>query len=73
MSAKVLVSRLIPDSDPAYIHGAKRPDDTATPTRSTLTSNSLTIPVAYGKLMLGTWQGLYLYAHRHARHTEMAV
>lgn len=41
--------------------------------RSILTSNSLTIPVADAKLMLGTWQGLYLYEHRHAGHARSVV
>jgi secondary thiamine-phosphate synthase enzyme len=40
---------------------------------SILTSNSLTIPLADGKLMLGTWQGLYLYDHRHAGHERSVV
>ena len=70
---ETLLSRLAPDADPAYIHDAEGPDDMAAHARSILTSNSLTIPVADGRLMLGTWQGLYLYEHRHAGHERTVV
>jgi secondary thiamine-phosphate synthase enzyme len=70
---ETLLSRLAPDGDPAYVHDTEGPDDMAAHARSILTSNSLTIPVAEGKLMLGTWQGLYLYEHRHAGHQRSVV
>ncbi len=70
---ETLLSRLAPDGDPAFVHDTEGPDDMAAHARSILTSNSLTIPVADGKLMLGTWQGLYLYEHRHAGHRRSIV
>jgi len=70
---ETLLSRLAPDADPAFVHDTEGPDDMAAHARSILTSNSLTIPVADGKLMLGTWQGLYLYEHRHAGHARSVV
>jgi secondary thiamine-phosphate synthase enzyme len=70
---ETLLSRLAPDGDPAYVHDTEGPDDMAAHARSILTSNSLTIPVANGNLMLGTWQGLYLYEHRHTGNTRSAV
>lgn len=70
---ETLLSRLAPDGDPAYVHDTEGPDDMAAHARSILTSNSLTIPVADGKLALGTWQGLYLYEHRHAGHSRSVV
>ena len=70
---ETILSRLAPDADPAYRHDAEGPDDMAAHARSILTSNSFTIPVADGKLMLGTWQGLYLYEHRHAPHSRSIV
>lgn len=70
---ETLLARLAPDGDPAYVHDTEGPDDMAAHARSMLTSNSLTIPVADGKLMLGIWQGLYLYEHRHARHARSVV
>lgn len=70
---ETLLSRLAPDGDPAYVHDTEGPDDMAAHARSILTSNSLTIPVADGRLMLGTWQGLYLYEHRTAPHARSVV
>ena len=70
---ETLLARLAPDGDPAYVHDTEGPDDMAAHARSILTSNSLTIPVADGKLMRGTWQGLYLYEHRHAGHARSVV
>ena len=70
---ETILSRLAPDGDPAYVHDTEGPDDMASHARSVLTSNSITIPVSEGKLMLGTWQGLYLYEHRHAGHARSVV
>ncbi len=70
---ETLLSRLAPDGDPAYVHDTEGPDDMAAHARSILTSNSLTIPVAEGKLMLGTWQVVYVYEHRHAGHARSAI
>ena len=69
----MLLQRLAPDGDPDYVHDTEGPDDMAAHARSILTSNSLSIPVAEGKLMLGTWQGLYLYEHRTAPHSRSVV
>ena len=70
---ETILKRLAPDGDPAYVHDTEGPDDMAAHARSILTSNSITIPVAEGKLMLGTWQGLYLYEHRTAPHDRSVV
>src|SRR5215475_7878197 len=70
---ETILSRLAPDGDPAYVHDTEGPDDMASHARSVLTSNSLSIPVNAGKLMLGTWQGIYLYEHRTAEHTRNIV
>lgn len=70
---ETLLARLAPDGDPAWVHDTEGPDDMAAHARSILTSNSLSIPVADGRLALGTWQGLYLYEHRTAPHTRSAV
>ena len=70
---ETLLSRVVPDGDPAYDHDTEGPDDMAAHARSILTSNSLTIPVTGGKLALGTWQGVYLYEHRHVGHTRSLV
>ena len=70
---ETLLSRLAPDGDPAFVHDTEGPDDMAAHARSILTSNSLTIPVTDGRLAVGTWQGLYLYEHRHAGHARSVV
>jgi secondary thiamine-phosphate synthase enzyme len=70
---ETIIGRLAPDGDPAYLHDDEGPDDMAAHARSVLTSNSLQIPVAEGKLALGTWQGIYLWEHRHAPHTRSIV
>src|SRR5688572_13573740 len=70
---EMLLSRLAPDGDPAYVHDTEGPDDMAAHARSILTSNGLSIPVADGKLMLGTWQGIYLYEHRAAPHDRTVI
>ena len=70
---ETLLSRLAPDGDPAYVHDTEGPDDMAAHARAVLTSNSITIPVSEGTLMLGTWQGVYLYEHRHAGHARSVV
>ena len=62
---ETILSRLAPDGDPAYRHDTEGDDDMAAHARSILTSNSITIPVAEGELMLGTWQGLFLWEHRY--------
>lgn len=67
---ETLLARLAPDGDPSYRHDTEGPDDMAAHARSVLTSNALTIPVADGRLALGTWQGIYLWEHRHAGHAR---
>lgn len=61
---------LVRDGDPRFIHTAEGPDDMAAHVRSVLTASSLSIPVVGGELALGTWQGLYLWEHRHRPHTR---
>jgi len=70
---ETVLSRLAPDGDPAYVHDDEGADDMAAHARSVLTANSLQIPVAEGKLALGTWQGIYLWEHRRAPHTRTVV
>ena len=70
---ETILARLAPDGDPAYRHDTEGADDMAAHARSILTSNSFTIPVSDGRLMLGTWQGLYLYEHRYAPHARSVV
>ena len=61
-------ARLVPDGDPLFVHTAEGPDDMPSHVRSALTQTSLGIPVARGRCDLGTWQGIYLWEHRHRSH-----
>jgi len=70
---ETLLARLAPDGDPAFQHDSEGPDDMAAHARTVLTSNALTIPVTEGRLALGTWQGIYLWEHRHAGHARQVV
>lgn len=70
---ETILARLAPDGDPAYVHDTEGPDDMAAHARAILTSNSFTIPVGDGRLLLGTWQGLYLWEHRTAPHSRNLV
>lgn len=64
------MQRIAPDGSPDYEHDAEGPDDMPAHIRSVLTSTTLTIPVARGRLLLGTWQGIYLWEHRHSAHSR---
>ncbi|MCC6624316.1 MAG: YjbQ family protein [Deltaproteobacteria bacterium] len=70
------VSRLVPDGADHWTHTAEGPDDMPAHVRSVLTLASTTIPVTDGRLLLGTWQGLYLWEHRvdpHRRWLTVSV
>lgn len=62
------LARLVPDGDPLFEHAMEGPDDMPAHVRSALTQTDLTIPVTGGRLALGTWQGVYLWEHRHRPH-----
>ena len=59
------LARLAPENDPLYTHTYEGPDDMPAHCRTAITHTSENIPVVDGKLGLGTWQGLYLWEHRH--------
>ncbi|EKU81938.1 secondary thiamine-phosphate synthase enzyme [Massilia sp. UYP32] len=70
---ETIVARLAPDGDPAYRHDAEGPDDMSAHGRTMLTDTALTIPVGAGRMLLGTWQGIYLWEHRTAPHRRRVV
>lgn len=61
-------SRLVRDGDPMFAHIEEGPDDMPSHVRAALTQTSLSVPVDRAEMRLGTWQAIYLYEHRHARH-----
>ncbi|MEZ5900774.1 MAG: secondary thiamine-phosphate synthase enzyme YjbQ [Hyphomicrobiaceae bacterium] len=65
--------RLVPDGDRLFIHTCEGPDDMPAHVKAALTQSTLTIPLSRGQMMLGTWQGLYLFEHRAAPHSRQLV
>ncbi len=66
-------ARIAPDDLSLYRHTAEGSDDMPAHIRAALTLVQLTIPVEHGKLVLGTWQGVYLFEHRTAPHRRELV
>jgi len=64
---------LVPEDTRRYIHDAEGPDDMPAHLRSMLTGAQLSIPVADGAPVLGTWQGLYVFEHRRQPHRREIV
>ncbi len=69
---KSFLSGLAPE-DGRYVHSDEGPDDMPAHIRSMVTSTSLTIPIESGRLLLGTWQGIYLAEHRRRPHRREIV
>ena len=61
---------LVPDDYPHFIHTYEGPDDMPSHIKMALTRSSETIPFANGRLLLGTWQGIFLWEHRVAPHSR---
>jgi secondary thiamine-phosphate synthase enzyme len=59
------LNRLVPEDDSLYTHNAEGPDDMPAHIKSALTTTSLSVPISDGRLGLGTWQGVYVWEHRH--------
>ena len=65
---------MVPENQPYYIHTYEGPDDMPAHIKAALLGSSVTIPIANGRLALGTWQGIYLCEHRdHARGRRLVV
>ncbi|MGK0440486.1 MAG: secondary thiamine-phosphate synthase enzyme [Pseudohongiellaceae bacterium] len=59
------LNRLVPENDALYTHTLEGPDDMPAHIKAALTATSLSIPIIDGQLALGTWQGIYIWEHRH--------
>lgn len=73
LDLETFMSKQVPDGDPMFTHTAEGPDDMPAHVRSILTQSDLNLPVSAGQCALGTWQGIYLWEHRHAPHTRHVV
>ena len=62
--------RLAPQDPALYAHDDEGPDDMPAHIRTALTQVHLAVPVIAGQMVLGTWQGIYLFEHRHRRHVR---
>jgi len=71
---EAFLDRLVPEGDPLYTHTAEGDDDMPSHVKAALTRTSEQVPFRAGELLLGTWQGLYVWEHRSGRHRrELAV
>ena len=70
---EAFMARQVPDGDPMFTHTAEGPDDMPAHVRSVLTQSDLNLPVREGRCALGTWQGIFLWEHRHRPHTRRIV
>ena len=70
---ETIFGRLAPDGDPAYRHDLEGDDDMAAHGCSVLSDTGLTVPVGGGRLLLGTWQGIFLWEHRQGSHSRRVV
>ncbi|MGK7875717.1 MAG: secondary thiamine-phosphate synthase enzyme YjbQ [Xenococcaceae cyanobacterium] len=66
-------AKLVPEDPMRYIHNSEGSDDMPAHIRSALTHTSEQIPIAQGRLVLGTWQGIYLWEHRQRSHQREIV
>ena len=65
--------RLVPEDADYFTHGSEGSDDMPSHIRMTLTRTSETIPIADGKMQLGTWQGVFLFEYRRAPHRRKVL
>lgn len=67
------LNRLVPEADSLYSHNDEGPDDMPAHVKAALTAVSISIPVVEGELVLGRWQGIYVWEHRRAPHRRRVV
>ena len=70
---EAFLERIAPEAPGRYTHQTEGPDDMPAHIRAALTQTQLAVPVAEGRMVLGTWQGLYLFEHRRAPHRREVV
>jgi secondary thiamine-phosphate synthase enzyme len=65
--------RLVPERTDYFTHTSEGPDDSTSHIRMVLTRSSEVIPIARGRLQLGTWQGIFLFEHRRSPHLRRVI
>ena len=66
-------NRLVPEDDPEFEHTMEGPDDMPSHIKMALTRTSETVPIGGRQMLLGTWQGIYLWEHRRAAHSRRLI
>ena len=66
-------NKLVPENQSYYKHTFEGPDDMPAHIKSSIIGNSLSIPISYGSLSLGAWQGIYLCEHRDSKQTRKII
>ena len=67
------LGKLVPENDIGYTHTVEGLDDMPSHIRSALTNTSEQIPLSGGEMLLGTWQGIFLWEHRKLGHSRNVV
>lgn len=67
------LDRLVPENDPLFEHTLEGLDDMPSHIKMALTRTSESVPINEGRMLLGTWQGIYLWEHRRAAHSRHVV
>lgn len=67
------LSRLVTENDSLYTHTEEGPDDMPAHIKGALTAVQVAVPVIRGALALGTWQGIYLWEHRHSARVRSII
>ena len=67
------LNRLVPENDRHFEHTQEGPDDMPSHIKMALTRTSESVPFAAGRMLLGTWQGIFLWEHRRAEHARRVV
>jgi secondary thiamine-phosphate synthase enzyme len=67
------LNRLVPENDPLYTHTFEGADDMPSHIKSVLTATQISIPFENNNLLLGTWQGIYLWEHRNLAHSREII
>ena len=70
---EAFMRRLVPEETGRYAHDDEGPDDMPSHIRAALTQSHLAIPVASGRLLLGSWQGIFVFEHRRRPHKRELV
>jgi secondary thiamine-phosphate synthase enzyme len=67
------LARLVPENDPHFEHTLEGSDDMPSHIKMALTRTSESVPFAAARMLLGTWQGIFLWEHRRAAHSRKVV